>query len=268
MLNCFNFEQTVKSLEPILDTTGQQIIKFANSIRYKVKQEGSFWNYSGLEVKEIKDYFKVERFNFESIVVHHVAAILNEESYRRNGLMSLGDLIITENSFSNFFHSFGITFVKNSNGQVEMYKGNEVIATDYTEHRFNKDQCINGFLLGEKALTSSNVKQMWYCPELIAHISRELLKGDTMELKWKEQAKPSIISFKVEIDSIDSSTFYGYGNKQLHEKQEFFVCKAIEFLLHKITHYPFDENMVFLKEDVSIPAESIIAITHIDKRDE
>lgn len=267
MLNCFNFEQTVKSLEPILDTTSQQIIEFVSSIRNKVKHEGSFWDYSGLEVNEIKDYFKVERFNFESIVVHHVAAILNEESYRENGIMSLGNLIVSDNSFSNFFHSFGITFEKNSNGLVQMYKDNEVIGTDYTDTRFKDDQCINGFLLREKALTSSNVKEMWYCPELIAHISRELLKSDTMKLNWEQQAKPSILSFKVEIDSIDSSTF-GYGNKLLHEKQEFFVCKAIEFLLHKITDYPLVENMVFLKEYVSIPPENIIAINYIDKRDE
>lgn len=268
MINCFNFEQTIKSLEPILDTTSQEILKFVNLIKYKVKQEGVFWNYSGLEIKEIKDYFKVEHFDFESIVVHHVAAMLDEDSYRNNGLMSLGNLVITQNSFTQFFHSFGITFVKDSNGQIEMYKDNEVIATEYTDHRLKKDQCINGFLLGEQALTSSNVKQMWHCPELISHISRELLKSNKMEMKWKEQAKPSILSFKVEIDSIDSSTFYGSANKQLHEKQEFFVCKAIEFLLHKVTHYPFDETMIFLKEDVSIPPEDIITITHIDKRND
>lgn len=266
MLNCFNYEQTINSLEPILNTNRQQIIKFVDSIRYKVKHEG-YWDYSGLSVKEIKDYFKVECFNFESIAVHHVAAILDEESYRENGIMSLGKLLITENSFSNFFHSFGITFNKNPNDQVKMYKDTKVVGTDYTDHRLNKDQCINGFLLGETALTDRNVEHIWYCPELISHIGREILNSDRMEFQWKEQAKPSLLSFKVEIDSIDSTT-YGYGNIPIHEKQEFFVCKAIEYLLHKNTHYPYDKNMIFLKEDVSIPPENIIAINRINKRDE
>lgn len=261
LLNCLDYNTTIQSLENILKVNTDRISEFLDQCRFKVTVEGPFRSFERIEMHEIKEFFNIDQFDFNEVVVHHVAAIINKESYYRNGILNLENLATTDNSFSEFLAQYDISLKINPSGTIYIMKDGKEIGSEYTAYRFSKDQCINGFLLGESALIDTNVKYIRRCPELISHIGRVIIRNSEIERNWTERAIPSLISFRVPIEQIDATTFH--GELEYHEKQEFFIIKALEYLLLKQTDYGIENPMIFLKEKATVPPENIISIDEL-----
>jgi hypothetical protein len=259
LLNCIDLVRTYESLGKILGHLGKFILQ--NSKRITC-ENGYYWRYDNLTIQDVKSYFNKYEFDFDEIAIYHVVAIINKESYMEKGLLNLGSLAKdSNNDFTNFLKEFGISFRQDREGNPDFEYNGIKISSDYVQHRLQKDQCINGFLLGESCLLDTNVSAIRECPEIIAHISREVINLPNLRNSWMQRAIPSFVSFKVKIEQIDSSTF----NKDLsiEEKKEFFLLKSIEYLLFKHTHYPLENPMIYLKENINVCPERIMSITEL-----
>ncbi|MGV2941462.1 hypothetical protein AB5I83_17800 [Mesobacillus sp. LC4] len=267
ILNCTNIQTTYESLKSILSVDLSELIKFIklNTKRFSFDSKYGYSVYDRPDIKSIQEFFNIHNFDFNSVVVHHATAILNDKSYIDQGIYNLKGLAETpDNTFKTFLNGFDILFEVNSIGEPFFeYKG-EKISTEYIDFRFRKDQCINGFLFSYSILEDTNIKEIKHCPELITHLGRQI--GINLKEEWIQRSKPSMVSFKVDLKQIHGSTFSGQA-LNYKERQNHFIKAAFDYLLifdAIMFQYPKDNPMIFLNEDVQISPEDIVNIIPIE----
>jgi hypothetical protein len=253
ILDCSTVETTIKSLSKLLKTDVKTINSFIESNTYRITNKDKMWNYDNLYIKDVLNYFNLRKDEIlpEKLVMFHLTSGIDDSNFRENGILNLESLI-NKGILSDFFSDLGIQILyKKNSPPVIKYMGKE-FKDEMLFHRFNKDKCINGFLIKEDAENNSNVNHIRQCPEFIWDISRLIRMPELVE-RWKEKAKPMKLSLLVNFD--DVSYF---------EPSEY-VLKATEYVLFKKTsdwgsHHNF---MVFLQEDICISSENIIEIEEL-----
>ncbi|MGN8845212.1 hypothetical protein ACTNDN_20630 [Niallia sp. HCP3S3_B10] len=267
LLNCTNYESVFKSIKTILGVSHNSLIDFIklNEYRIKLRRDFGYPIFERFEISEIKDYFNIDVFNYDEIIVHHAASLLENSTHLEQGIYNLKRLAETHNSFKLFLSNYGITYDTDRVGTPYFaYNGNKV-TSPYLESRFKKDLCINGFLFSYSVLEDTNIKDLKYCPEIVAHLGREI--GIDLRREWIEQSNPCSVSFKVKLREIDNSTL-NTSVADNKAKQEYFIKLAIEYLIIDevmIYQYPKDNPMVFLKEEIQISPERIVNIVPLSE---
>ncbi|MDA2111795.1 hypothetical protein P4388_10900 [Bacillus thuringiensis] len=265
ILNCIDMEHTFDSISSILDVPTDQVISFLKENKWRISNDEGFWRYDNLDFNDIQQYFNfdIKTCLFDEIVINHIAAILDQNSFFKEGLLNLKGLIKQKNCFTEFLNNYGITMMLDDSNNITWFHNKKQITSSYLEHRLTKDRCINGFLFGDEAQHDSNIRDIKECPEIIKHISDVILQDSQIARNWIEQAQPSLISFKVKIEDIDKTTYIGAHS--LNEIRMSCILDVFDFLLHKYAFCPIGRTrMIFLKEDISIPPSDIISIKILD----
>jgi|GEM_PF-4853864 len=267
ILNGLNKSEVIRSLANIINTTPDKIEEFVESQHYRVQSEGISWTYDNLELDHILSHFAITLgdIQMDGVTVSHVAAIMDKESFLQHGLMSLYALFSTDNPVTSFLKEHGITFETQTGRSLRILVNGQPMSTDYLDVRLSKDRCINGFLFGDDPEDDRNISQLKECPEIIGHIGRELLHTSSLREEWISRSIPSIITFKANIEEIDTSTFYDEFKATIEMRRGFFLLKAFERLLFMGTGYLGDNPMVYLKENVNISADRILQIREIER---
>lgn len=261
ILNCMDNEHTINSISTILDVPKSQIILFLKENNWRISNTEGFWTYENLEFDDIQKYFDfdINKCLFDEIVVNQIAAILDKKSFLEVGLLNLKGLATQKNSFTEFLHRYAITMNVDNNENIYWYHNNKQITSDYLKDRLTKDQCINGFLFGDEAQHDSNVQRIKECPEIIRHVAEIILQDSKIAENWIMEAIPSLVSFKVNIEDIDETT-YPKAHSQ-NEIRMLYILDIFNYLLQKYALYPIDRTrMIFLKEDITIPPSNIISV--------
>jgi glutaredoxin-related protein len=268
VLDCTNIQTTYESLQSIIGVEMRNLVDFIkmNNNRFSFDSKYGYSIFDRPDIKTIKEYFKTNNFDYKSVIVHHASAILNDSSYLVQGIYNLKGLAETpKNTFKMFLKEFNIRFEVNAKGKPFFeYQGKEV-STDYIEHRFRQDQCINGFLFSYSLLEDTNISEIKQCPELIAHLGRHI--GVDLRTEWIKKSTPSMVSFKVDLEKLHKSTFAGQ-DLNYQEKQDYFIKAAIDYLLifdAIMYQYTKDNPMIFLNEDVQINRDDIVNIIPINQ---
>ena len=270
ILDCTNIQTTYRSIQSILGVNLSEIINFVieNKCLFSIDSKYGYPSFERPDIKLIKEFFNINSFNYNYIIVHHASAILEDDSYLDKGIFNLKGLAETsDNSFKKFLSDFKIRYEINSNGTPFFeYQGNK-ISSDYLERRFSADKCINGFLYSYSILEDTNINQLKLCPEIVAHLGRQI--GIDLRSEWIKRSVPSSVSFKVELEQLHSTTFpYAGQNMDYQAKQEYFIKSAIDYLLIEYAimyQYPKDNPMIFLNEDVQVCKEDIISVIPLTK---
>ncbi|WP_042142773.1 hypothetical protein [Paucisalibacillus sp. EB02] len=253
ILDCSTIETTIKSLSHLLKTNKNTVNSFIESNKYRVTKKDKYWHYDNLYINDVLNYFNLHEDEIfpDKLLMFHLTSGIDDSSFRNNGILNL-DSLIKSQTFSAFFAGSGIHihYVEESPPIIE-FNGKK-IKDEMLFHRFNRDNCINGFLIKEDAENNPNVRHIRECPEFIWDISK-LIKMPELVGKWKESAKPMMLSLLVNFKDID-----------YFEPSEY-VMKAIEYVLFKKTGYwgPDNNFMVFLQGDVCIAPVNIIEITEL-----
>lgn len=268
VLDCTNIQTTYESLQSILKVNLEDLVDFiqTNTDRFSFDKKYGYSVFDRPDIKTIKEFFNISKFDYKSVMVHHASAILNDKSYLDQGIFNLKGLAETPtNTFKKFLNDFKIRFEVNSIGEPFFEYQGKKISTEYIEHRLTRDRCINGFLFSYSLLEDTNISEIKHCPELIAHLGRHI--GIDLREEWIKRATPCMVSFKVDLEQLDKSTFASQ-NLNIQEKQEYFLKAAIDYLLifdAIIYQYPKDNPMIFLNEDVQIYPENIAKIIPINQ---
>ncbi|MDV2684006.1 hypothetical protein RYX56_06420 [Alkalihalophilus lindianensis] len=250
ILDCSTVETTIKSLSDLLKTDEKSINSFINSNKYRIINKDKCWRYDNLYIDDVLSHFNLQLQEIypDKLFMFHLTTGIGDGSFRQNGVLNL-ESIIKNDILSAFFAEFGIQINYEVNSPpIIKFKGQE-FTDDMLFHRFNKDKCINGFLIKEDAENNSNVRHIRECPEFIWDISN-LIKMPELVGKWKKSAKPMKLSLLVNFEDVD-----------YFEPLEY-VLKAIEYVLFKNTSYwdPDKNFMVFLQGEVCISPENITEI--------
>ncbi|WP_342489184.1 hypothetical protein MKX67_09030 [Cytobacillus sp. FSL W7-1323] len=253
ILNCSTVETTIKSLSDLLKTDEVNIISFIKSNKYRITNKDKLWHYDNLYIDDILNYFnlKVDEILPDKLLMFHLTTGIDDSSFRQNGILNL-ESIITKGILSDFFADLGIKIHYEINSPpIIRFKGKE-FTDKMLFHRFNNDNCINGFLIKEDAENNSNVGHIRECPEFIWDIS-DLIKMPEIVSEWKKSAKPMKLSLLVNFEHVD-----------YYEPSDY-VLKAIEYVLFKNTGYwdPGQNFMVFLQGKVCISPENITEVVEL-----
>lgn len=265
LLNGISISTLFESVGNVLDVHASEVLSFIKAQRYRVKMEGIFDRYDKLEVDVILDHFNLtpKDIQIDAITVSHVAAVIDENSFYRYGMLSLRDLFIMDTPFRSFMLEYGVTPVVQEDGTLQIHiNGENQPLSGRLRVRINSDRCINGFMFGDNPEADRNVSEMVKCPEFISDISRDVLLNPSLIEDWIKRATPSVISFKVLRNEIDKSTF-PYPLDYEVENQCFLLLQACERLLFAATRRESDNPMIYLKEHINIGADRIIEIREI-----
>ncbi|MGA9286820.1 MAG: hypothetical protein WBV93_00610 [Anaerobacillus sp.] len=262
-LDCSTIGTTYKTLASMLNTDISTIRKFIRDNTYRVFNEGVYWRYDNLSFQDIKEFFNLpeEEYLIKSVTVFHISSSLDTSSFVNNGILNLKQVIKEDTYIKGFLEKYNIQIDQtNEEPPKVLYKGKEIDA-DIIGFRLNKDSCINGFLIKEGATENTNVTHICKTPEFILNLSDYTSQPGMID-DWANQATPCIISFVVDIESIDNTT-YPYGSYD----PNYFILSSIEYLLFYKTGYwsPHNNPMVFLKENICINPEQITSIDIINK---
>ncbi|MDQ6600756.1 hypothetical protein [Bacillus salipaludis] len=263
ILNCTSVETIYKSLENIL---GGNVVGFVGDNNYRIKPPiNGFVQFERPTIEYIKDYFRISNFAYDEVVIHHATSLINKSSFLEQGIYNLKTLAeMPFTYFKEFLQKNDIEFKLDQDGFPFFEYNCKRVTSNYLEVRYKRDQCINGYLFAYSIGEDSNIREIRNCPEIISHLGS--LLGKDIKFQWERQSVPSFISFKVKLDDIHHSTFDN-ENVTKQEKQEFFILKALEFLLifdAIVYSYPKDHPMVYLKENKIITPEDILSIKKID----
>lgn len=253
ILDCSTVEATMKSLSILLKTDDKTLNLFIESNKHRITNKDKWCHYDNLSIEDILNYFNLPEDEIlpDKLLMFHLTSGINDSSFRQNGILNLESIIKNE-ILSAFFADSGIQIhYKKGLLPVIKFKGKE-FRDEMLFHRFNKDNCINGFLIKEDAENNTNVSHIRECPEFIWDISN-LINMPDLVAKWKENVKPMKMSLLVNFEDINSFDPSDY------------VLKALEYVLFKHTGYwdPEKNYMVFLQEDVCISAENIAEIEEL-----
>lgn len=261
LLNCSDIDSTYSSVANILGIENSAISNFIvnNQHRFTINKYGYREYTDRLTLSDILNSFNitVDQIDFDYLVVQHVAAIYDRNSFLTKGLMSIRDLFMSDNSVRSKLKEYGLNIGERANGELYIERGGKSVITDYLKHRLERDRCINGFLTWYDAETDSNVRDIRRCPEIVAHIGKEILNSRTLEEDWIQNAQPSIISFKVTVEEIQEINYVPVT------KEHLLLC-AIDCLLKCHAQYDdYQKIMIFLRENLSVDGSRIIEIRAI-----
>ncbi|WP_106496402.1 hypothetical protein [Lentibacillus sp. Marseille-P4043] len=258
LLDCSNLESTYKSVADILGVQISTVGKFIlnNTYRFEINKYGSLEYKNRLDVDDLANSFNVaeEKIDFDYLTVQHVASIYDRNSLLTNGLMNIKDLFTSDNAFRSKLKEYGLDTGTTANGEPYIEREGQIVSTDYLQHRFNRDRCINGFLTWIDAQTDSNVSNIRECPEIVSHIGRYILDSYALEKDWIRNSESSVISFKVALEEILDINHIPVTKQHL-------LLSAIDCLLKfHVGYKDYKTIMIFLKENISIDASRIIDI--------
>jgi len=252
ILDCSTVETTIKSLSDLLKTDDNTLNLFIESNKHRITNKDK-WSYDNIYIEDLLNYFNLTEKEIlpDKLLMFHLTSGIDDIGFRKYGILNLESLV-KNGILSTFFADSGIQIhYEIGIPPVIKYNGKE-FSDKMLSHRFNKDNCINGFLIKEDAENNTNVTHIRECPEFIWNIS-ELIDMPDLVTKWKENAQPMKISLLVNFDDINFI------------KSSDYVLRAFEYVLFKHTGYwdPDHNFMVFLQEDVCISPKNIMRIEEL-----
>ncbi|SMQ77510.1 hypothetical protein SAMN05444673_2839 [Bacillus sp. OV166] len=253
ILDCSTIETTIKSLSTLLKTDQKTVNLFIESNKYRITNNDKNTYYDNLSIENVLNFFNLRENEIlpNKLLMFHLTSGIDDTSFRQNGILNL-ETVIKNGILSDFFSESGVQ-IKYEEGSppIIKYKGKDY-SDEMLFHRFNTDNCINGFLIKEDAENNRNVSHIRECPEFIWDISK-LIRMPQLVGKWTENAKPMKLSLLLNFEDVQ------------HYNPSEYVLKAIEYVLFKNTSFwdPDKNFMVFLHEDVCISPKNIMEVTQI-----
>ncbi|MEO2259278.1 hypothetical protein ABGV43_20520 [Paenibacillus amylolyticus] len=248
----------VESLAKILNVQTKEIIRFVQSHQHRIESRGgqSYNYHDPMTYGHIVSHFQLslDAKSIDGITVHHVASIISQDSFYKYGLLSLKDLFKFDTPFKIFLHKHGFDIHVDEDGTMIIQANEKKEMKPYHARRIKNDRCINGFLFGDTAEKDDSIQAILSCPEFISQAHPKF------EGFWKQNATPSVITFKVLLEEIDSSTFETDDEETILSDQEKLIAWAFEQILFSISHLGHENPMIYLKENVSIGADRIVQI--------
>lgn len=254
VLDCRNFETTLKSLQEILGGEEQAITKYIASHKDNV------------DIHEFLDEIGVQNPIITHVIIQHLTTSFDEcESIKKYGLVNTKKALELDTSLNRFLKENDIYFDFSNNNVKLFFKNQEIklvkndsLNKNYTLNKLTKDFQINGFLKVDNILKYSCIQEY---PEIIKEINKNT--KNNLNMKWLEITKPYVLFCKVNLNSI--SSYYTFNDSELEldeiEKSQKLLDIALKYLSGKNTR----EEYIYLNNEYEIPKEDIIETIKLER---
>lgn len=252
ILDCTNFETTLKSLQEILGGEKRVITKYIANHKDNV------------DVEEFLDEIGVESIIITHIIIQHLTTAFDEcESIKKYGLVNTKKVLEWDTSLNRFLKENDIYFDFANDNVKLFFKNKEVKLVKHdsfnrnlTLHKLTKDFQIDGFLKVEKILDYSFIK---YYPEILNEISE--ITDSSLIYKWLEITKPYVLFCKVNLNSI--SSYYTFNDSELEEIEK--SQKLLDIALKYLSGENTREWYMFLNNEYEISKEDIVETIELER---
>ena len=254
ILDCRNFETTLKSLEDILGVEKRKITKYIAS------------NKDNVDVEEFLDEIGVENPIISHIVIQHLTTAFDEcESIKKYGIVNTKKVLEWDTSLNRFLKENNIYFDFTNDNVKLFFKSKEIKLVKHdsfnrnlTLHKLTTDFRINGFLKVESILKYSYIQK---CPEIINAISE--ITDSTLIYKWFKITKPYLVFCKIPLNSISSYITFYDSELELDdiEKSQKLLDIALQYLESENTR----EEIIYLNNEYEIQKEDIIETIKLER---
>lgn len=272
ILDTYNYESIFESILRLFSISNGNLQQYIcnkavkhnnDSIFMYSDERGDFYNWAN---NNVSNYNKL---SIDFVTIYHFARRLEPlNKLKTMPLYNVHELVMGETSFKKFLNSYGITFRKNNNKIVCLYKGNE-FGLSYRSNRLNDDRCINGFLFGGNIFKEGDIRHLKDSPELIIDIQRSLneLKEIDIIQKFKQMSKAYIFKIKVPINEL---IFDGCGLENEcdveYNLDRIFKCIG-SYLVNDALQNGFSNPIVRLKDNAVVKKDNILEIYEIPEKE-
>ena len=217
------------------------------------------------------------------LMAFHVVGSLDEcREIKDNGLMNLQSVLSKETILKKFLEKAGVTFdiptkrVK-CNGNTydidyEKYKGHHFLTRideklDRVAHRVYYDFCVNGFMANDNVFNyGTNIHER---PEFLMTLGELFPQAEKVEDFWRTKAKSYRVDFYATVDQVHRFNFELDEYRDPPYEDWFDLDDDMKLkkwmLSHAIdrAHDDLGMTILYIKDDVIIPANQIIDITEL-----
>lgn len=204
----------------------------------------------------------------DEILFFHFTRRLNSAENETEG-KNLADLLLTDNSFSFFLRSYGITFAIKEHPYIDVYYKGQMINWDnyitgnskYMKLRLGyykgrEDFCFNGFALKDCLLKNGYAKELFCGPEIIEQLGN-CLGLDEMKKDYQKNSKYFCFEYKFPMSRI---IFDGHEEYSDILKQKYLLTKVLQRLCEyqtlKCQPASDDNNLILrLPDTYTAPSE-------------
>lgn len=217
------------------------------------------------------------------LMAFHVVGSLDEcREIKDNGLMNLQSVLSKETILKKFLEKAGVTFdipnkLVKCNGNTydidyEKYKGHHFLTRideklDRVAHRVYYDFCVNGFMANDNVFNyGTNIHER---PEFLMTLGELFPQAEKVEDFWRTKAKSYRVDFYATVDQVHRFNFELDEYRDPPDEDWFDLDDDMKLkkwmLSHAIdrAHDDLGMTILYIKDDVIIPANQIIDITEL-----
>ncbi len=237
-IDTHNVDNMKKSICNILEIDDAELVKTLKQACLLSQNIGWF---DGAKFDSILEEFLAKitpKEPIDEILFFHLGRRLNDAENDHAG-RNLKELLITQNSFSDFLKRFEIEF-KDEGNRLNMYYKKKLYAID--EHQAGhllyrlgyydngKDYCFNGFAFKDSICKNDYYRRLFGCPEIIGEIAA-CLNNQNIILEYMKESQYYCYEYCLPLDKV---IFDGNNQDESIESKRLYLIKKV---LYRILEY-------------------------------
>ena len=242
-----SYQNILDSLCKVLEFDEQAILDIINSAYFMFQQDHKI-----LIMDDLYDYFiaiaqKNLKESLDNIFFYNVSRRLDDSD---NDGLSLVEVLISDNSLSNYLRNYGLTFKYDQ--EIEMYvNGRKIVMPEEERYRTNLkyrltgNYSFKGYAFGDQLENNEIIDIVEGGPEFFGHLFNYVDNDDEIIDNFIEQSQLYKFEYLVPIDNV---YFEDYDELTNEEKQYHLIAKSMQ----RLYFYKYDPSFVNSDEDNSV----------------